>query len=273
MRISLFILSLAFYVATPSLSALAGDGLLITPHRIVLDGRDREARVTLTNSGSASATYRLFFVNYRMTRKGDFDPVTSPSAVTDAGDRFLDKMIRFSPRQVELPAGETQIVRLMLRLPAALQDGEYRSHLVVQSIPKKELEPRVLQEGKARATITTLYGISIPIILRRGKTSAEARFGEGRLETENDQKALLIPLQRTGNASIYGDVTVTLRQPKQKDIVIGQSNGLAVYPPLPERELRIPLQLPVGAKGQIHVVFHESEDSRKILAERILEVK
>ncbi len=270
MRTNGFLFFLAFFLVATA-PANAGDGLLITPHRIVLDGREREARVTLTNSGTAPATYRLFFVNYRMTHKGEFEPVTT---VTQLGDQFLDKMIRFSPRQVELPAGETQIVRLMLRLPAALSDGEYRSHLVVQSVPKKELESRVVKKGeRTQATITTLYGISIPVILRRGKTKAAALFDEGSLETLDDQKMLVIPLLRTGNASIYGDITVTLRQPKQKEIVIGQSNGLAIYPPLSERELRIPLQIPPDAKGQIQVVYHESEDPRKILAERILEVK
>ena len=35
-----------------------------------------------------------------------------------------------------LAPGETQAVRLLLRKPGNLADGEYRSHLLMQNVPK-----------------------------------------------------------------------------------------------------------------------------------------
>ncbi len=55
-------------IATASLAALAqaAGGVMITPTRIVFEGRTRSAEVTVRNSGTASATYRISFKNMRM---------------------------------------------------------------------------------------------------------------------------------------------------------------------------------------------------------------
>ena len=41
-------------------------------------------------------------------------------------------LVRYSPRQVELAPGEVQTVRIQIRKPEGLKDGEYHSHLVFQ---------------------------------------------------------------------------------------------------------------------------------------------
>ena len=41
--------------------ALAQGSLMVTPRRIVFEGRDRSAEVTLSNRGSVAGTYRISY--------------------------------------------------------------------------------------------------------------------------------------------------------------------------------------------------------------------
>ena len=45
------------------------------------------------------------------------------------GEHFADGMLSWSPRQITLQPGTAQVVRLMVRKPEGLAEGEYRSHL------------------------------------------------------------------------------------------------------------------------------------------------
>ena len=94
----------------------------------------RTAQVDLINNGSEPATYRISLVNQRMGEDGQFLPVDTPLA----GELFANDMVQFSPRQVTLQPGTSQTVRVMVRKPAGLAAGEYRSHLHFEKMP----EPR-----------------------------------------------------------------------------------------------------------------------------------
>lgn len=110
--------------------AFAGE-LMVHPTRVVFDGNTRTAQIDVINSGTETMTYRISLIRRRMTDTGEFVPVES----AHEQERFADEMIRYSPRQVVIPPGGTQAVRLQLRKPANLEDGEYRSHLLFQALP------------------------------------------------------------------------------------------------------------------------------------------
>ena len=126
-------------------TANAGANLMITPTRIVFEERTRTAQVTLMNNGSDTGNYRISFINQNMTDDGRFVEVKEGEE-----GMFSNSMVRYSPRQITLPAGQSQVVRLMLRKPRDLKDGEYRSHMLFQSLPKagkSSLESAGLKDG------------------------------------------------------------------------------------------------------------------------------
>lgn len=237
--------------------ALAGAGLLISPQRIVLEGRDREATVTVSNAGDETGGYRIFFTNYEMTEQGAFAPVSAGTS-----GNFADGLVRFSPRQIVLAPGETQVIRLSVRRLAGLAPAEYRSHLVFQGVPRKgAAKPLTSEKGKARAAITTLYGVSIPVIYRNRTSPAKLSIAGAEVAHDRSGSArLAVELLRSGDESIYGNVKVSYRGPDaEKFVAIGESNGNAVYVPLARRFVMVPLSVSGFAKGGVVRVLVENE--------------
>ena len=113
----------------------AGAELSLFPTRIVLEKNQRSAQVELLNRGTAPETYRISVVNRRMTVDGDI--VLADNAEPD--ERFAEAMVRYSPRQVTLQPGQSQTVRVLLRKPAELAAGEYRSHLQFDRVEAQPL--------------------------------------------------------------------------------------------------------------------------------------
>lgn len=233
--------------------ALAGAGLLITPHRVVIEGREHEARVSISNAGDEPGGYRLFFINYAMDVDGGFTPVT------DGAGAALDGFTRYSPRHVALAPGETQVVRISVRRPADLKPGEYRSHLVFQAVPRKgESHPVESKQGKAKASITTLYGLSIPVIYRHRAREATVRIGA--VDVAPGRTAARVELLRTGDTSVYGNLRVAFRAAAGGDFKpVGESNGNAVYPPLERRFVTVPLDGAAGSGGTLRVTFETDQ--------------
>src|SRR5205823_6329510 len=95
---------LLFLCSALAATAAQGQGspgdLLVAPTRVVLEGRQRTAEITLVNIGPATATYRISLVNLRMDKMGGTREVEASSA--EPGERFANELVRFSPRQVTL---------------------------------------------------------------------------------------------------------------------------------------------------------------------------
>lgn len=242
----------------------AASQLMVAPTRIVFDGKSRSAQVTVINSGDTTGTYRIKVVNKRMTEDGQVKDVESPNP----DELFADKMIRFSPRQVVLEPGKTQVVRLSLRKPAKLKDGEYRSHLLFQAIPENagtDIQSAVNQKG-INVKLTAIVSVSIPVIVRHGDTNASVAFTSIKHQAAMDDKStptLLLELERTGNQSVYGDFLTEYVNSQGNSIVVSQINGVAIYTPNKKRTVKIPLTVPPGVElknGVVKVYYRSPQD-------------
>lgn len=232
--------------------------LMVTPARIVMEGTQRATQIDLINTGDVETTYRVSVVNRRMTETGAFVPTGNPAP----DERFADQMIRFSPKQVVLAPGEGQSVRLMVRRPANMEPGEYRTHLLLQALPR--VPPANEQPDETSGfniQLTPVYGVTIPIIVRYGATSASVIIQDAHVDRVTTP-AVVVDLVRSGNRSVYGDITAYHVSPKGGQTVVGIVKGLAVYTPNRLRQMRLPLDLDPKAQGMIRVVFRERGDSR-----------
>lgn len=250
--------------------------LMLYPTRIVFEGNQRTAQIQLINSGTESKTYRIALVNRRMSETGSFSDIEEPLP----GELFADPMLRFSPRQVTLAPGAGQTVRMMVRKPANLAAGEYRSHLLFSQQPdalgSNSIETRNTQNNGIGVVITALVGAAIPVIVRHGKLEAEVELTHLELQSTGQAPFLALWMERTGDRSVYGDLAATFTPKGGAETVIGRANGVAVYSPNPVRRARLALGLPSGkplADGVLRVTFQEpAEAGGKLLAEAALQV-
>jgi hypothetical protein len=235
--------------AVPAVRTLGG--LLVAPTRLVFEGRQRTGQLTLVNTGADTATYRISLVRLRMTETGGFREVQQP----DSAELFADTLVRFSPRRVELPPGVPQTVRLQLRLPADLPAGEYRSHLLFRAVPVSAPEDpeRSAPVTDLQLTLRAVYGVSIPIIVRHGALVAGLSLSDPRVGSvpgAEPAAQLMVTLNRSGDRSVYGDLTAVLVREGQPDLVVGLAKGLAVYTPNTRRTCVLPLRLPLSLDPQ-----------------------
>jgi len=246
---------------------LALADLALFPTRIVLEKTQRAAQVELMNSGTAPETYRINLVNRRMSETGEFTALEAP----DAGDLFANPLLRYSPRQVTIQPGSSQTVRILLRKPADLAPGEYRSHLQFDRVADSAGASSVEQAGNTGdksigVVITALVGASIPVIVRHGETQASTTLSElALLPAAGDAgPALSFQINRSGNRSVYGDLTVSFTPNGGKPVELAKAGALAVYVPNALRRARMQLQVPPGtalAAGSLGLSYRERAEA------------
>jgi P pilus assembly chaperone PapD len=262
----------AFALAAATAHAQAPGDLLVAPTRVVFEGRERSAAITLVNTGDATATYRISFVNLRMNDEGGTAEVETSGAT--AGELFAAELVRYSPRQVTLAPKVAQTVRIQLRLPAGLAPGEYRSHLLFRAVPS----PATPSATAERATelsiqLTAILGISIPVIVRHGTTRAAASLSDLDIVPATalgGPQSLGFRIHRTGNQSIYGDFTATFVPARGTPTVVAIANGVAVYTPNLGRTAALTLRPPPGvvlADGRLHLAYTMQGKGNETIAE------
>ena len=200
------------WVASSDARGQGAGNLVVSPTRIIFEGRTRTAQISLLNRGSAAATYRISVINMRMTENGAFKEIDEPAP----GEQFADRLIRYAPRQVVLAPGGTQAVRLLLRKPHGLEPGEYRSHLLLRAIPsggvRQSIETPSGQDAGIPIHLIPVYGVKIPVIVRHGDLKARVSLSDLTLAPASGQgkgHRLSFRINRDGNRSVLGDLTVT----------------------------------------------------------------
>lgn len=240
----------------------------LVPLRVVLDTGKRSAEIYVINSGNAEGRYRLSFSHMDMDAFGNL--TTRPAGQRAMGELFADDMLRFSPHEMTLAPGESQVVRVQLKLPADLPEGEYRAHLSAVTLPPDGGVSAHAAQGQFSVKLHPAFGISIPVIIRKGHLSATAALDHAQLSTAG-ARSLLVDLERQGNASIYGDFEVRFAPKSGKALDAGQMKGVAVYTPNPLRHVQIPLAPQAVGAGTFQIRFVDPE-TRATLAETRLEV-
>lgn len=266
-------------IAVPAMPLLAAPGdLLISPVRVVLEGRQRSAELTLVNRGEEAMTYRVEFENRRMLEDGRFEAV----AEAREGELFADSMIRYAPRRITLEPGSPQTIRVLLRKPSDLAEGEYRSHLLFRAVPEASDSNSIeslTDEGGQELSIRLIpvYGVTIPVIVRQGDLNAQVKIADAKVMPAEGQKEprLSILLERQGARSVYGNVAVRFAGSPEDEGLIGLIRGLAVYTPNKSRRVELPLDAALAGKlagREVEIAFSDVGPSgEKVLArERIL---
>jgi hypothetical protein len=236
----------------------AQGNLLIAPTRLVLDGR-RGDEVILSNIGNQEETYRVSLELRRMDENGNL--VVVQEADANATEKAALEMIRYAPRRVTLPPAQPQAIRISARPGADLPDGEYRVHMSFAALPKvvPVTEAPADKNGIA-INLIPVYGIVMPIIIRKGELTVTAGLANPRIVHGPDGDQFAVEMTRSGNESVYGDLFVYRQGAKEPAFV---ARGIGVYPEITTRHTAFtvtPEQV-AAMKGPVRVEYREAVES------------
>lgn len=237
--------------------------------RILIESDERSSSFTLTNDSSDTITYRMRFQEIGLDDNGRmiiFDSANLPENHLSSAS-----IIRFSPRQISLAAGESQVVRVIARRKPSLPAGEYRSHLNIQALPiigddvLRELSGFSKDLAVMNASSPTKVGITIPVIVRNKTTSVAIGVDSITYPVGKDGliRSARVKFNRTGDRSVYG--SLELRDDKNRSNLLGNISGYAIYHPYTESTISIPLKKPVRTKTipkKVEITFINHEDGK-----------
>ena len=244
---------------------------MIMPKRLVFDGSQRSHEINLANTGRDTAVYAISFINYKMTDDGNFEQVEEPGK----GQRFAIDFLRYFPRRVTLAPNEAQTIRVQLTRTGNLEQGEYRSHMYFRAVEEQTAlgtEEANDAEGIS-INIKTVFGISIPVIIRHGESTTQVELKDIHLERSGEFPKLSLSINRSGNMSVYGDFNVNHISPQGQVTEIGSVKGVSVYTPNSHRNFSFELRDASAvdlSSGRLEITYSEDKGKNMATAEKLL---
>jgi hypothetical protein len=186
-------------------ASAAGGAIQLSSARLTVEPRQRTAGITLTNRSAQEQRYRVSIIDMVMDLNG---LVSEVGADKPSHARSASHWVLATPATIRLAPGESQKIRLLVRRPGGLPDGEYRAHLSVAQEPPVDiaggLRETVSADVGLQLDITTVHTTVLPIFIEQGRTYSNASIVGARLL--EDGKRVIISLKREGNASFRGFV-------------------------------------------------------------------
>ncbi|MBU6394874.1 MAG: hypothetical protein KGQ75_09905 [Sphingomonadales bacterium] len=257
-----------------------GASINLTPRRVIFDGVKRTEAIYVFNQGSKAATVEVSLIDNVMLADGDIVPVsqlaTRGAAAAGAAEALhsAHDMILATPSRLLLEPGKGKTIRLRAALPdAAATPTEFRTHLTVTTLPDADSgltadAAATTERGELSMRVQSVFGISIPLIVRSGDTSAAASLSgfalvhggvRGSAAAAN-APVLQFSLGRTGTSSIYGNIEVRAGEGKNSEM-IGFVRGISVYSELSARQVRVNL-MREPRKGELLSIRFSDDEGR-----------
>jgi P pilus assembly protein, chaperone PapD len=259
-RIHTVVLRLCALVALGP-AALAAQGVLVAPTGIFIDSHTRGGSVELYNPGadpvevsiSTAFGYPVSDSLGRITLYLDSAPdSTRPSAAA-----WVDAY----PRRLIMRPRERRTVRLFVRPPANLPDGEYWSRLIVdakggQVAVQSPASSSGIQVGLA-LEVRTIVGV----FYRKGRASTGVEMSGARARVSHDSLTVCARFTRQGSAAFLGAMHATLTDRTGKQVA-SLSSPLAVYYTLaPCVQATVPALVP--GRYVVHLLVDTNRDDLK----------
>lgn len=252
-------------------AAKDAQAIRLTMKRIEFEGSKRTEVLTIINNEAQARTYRMGWKRMKMTE--DKALVNLDPGEKVPGLEGVEDLVRFAPRRVTIPPGGSQQIRLMLRKPKDLPEGEYRSHFWVQ--PEADVQKfDETRQGEGGVALKMLAGVTLPVIVRHGNLTATGSFEGGTAQVRGDKIEIVMTLIRSGQRSLYGDIDMVCSGGGQQQI---QSiRGVAVYAETTRRRIKFNMPVPadVNACREITVTYREPATARgelgAVIAETVL---
>ncbi len=198
--------------------------------------------------------YRISTVYYKMEKDGAMTKVAEPKKE----ETFAGDLLRFSPKTVTLEPDVEQIVRVMLKLPAQLADGEFRAHLHFEGMDDAEDKNLIVETKESAMNLKARMAIAIPVIVKKGTPTSTITFSDLKvIKTPNEKTKFSVTMKKDGSANAYGDLALVNVLKSGKIKPVGEVNGISSY--IAERTLSYPLNLGDVEAGTLKLIYKKPE--------------
>ena len=256
MRHIFAIILIAAFIMTPTFAEARID---MVPRIVVIENRERAGEAVILNLSNETREFDISLINYRQLEDGNYETLETP-----LDPNFNpDEIVRMSPRTFTLGPNGKQIVRMSLRKPADLPDGEYRYHfLALSKATDAEKEP---SSENVQVVLTMNVGIAIPVVVRHGDLSVTSKLTDFELvapsNTKSKQPELQFVATREGGASALGQITIDWSNNGGPYEEIGMITNFNLFTEINQREGAVPLkQLPTN--GNLRIRYTDTETGR-----------
>ena len=200
-NIFLLVMLAAATLIAPAPIQAQGQGsiLFVSPNRVTVEPDEKIQTITVNNRSDVERRYDIRVVDQVMNEQGSTQRM-------DVGFKYSAKeMLRFVPKRFSLQPGERQTIRVMVRRPASLADGDYHSHMLFREIPLQRTADTPVGASAAGASgasfeIKTLYGLAIPVVVQSGAINSSISLMDVQMLKNPTGPVLAVSLQRAGNA-------------------------------------------------------------------------
>lgn len=263
----IYILTFLTFLAAVLFSTYSHARIDILPRKVVMENRDRSAEITVMNLFDEPSMMRASIIHYRQNEDGSYTKLEAP--LSDVFDP--EPIARFSPRQFILSPGGRQKIRLSLRKPADLAEGEYRFHVLVTRYDVEDEKAQSTQGVGIQLQMN--MGVAIPVVVRQGNLDVSAKMEDIRIipasESSSGRPRLGLTILREGSAGSIGELQVLWTPKGAKTRKIGEITNMNVFSEINKRNIAVPLEeLPLGA-GQLRLIY--KNDDGNVFDEVILD--
>ncbi|WP_028110927.1 fimbrial biogenesis chaperone [Ferrimonas futtsuensis] len=224
---------------------LAQANLLISPQRLYFEPGQRSDALILKNISDSLQKFDIRFQEMAMSPEGKLLPLPDTPY-------SLASMVRYSPRRVTLEPGASQTIRMALRMRGDLEEGEYRSHLVIRQIPTQQQADQSQGGDNLALQIRPMLSMSIPVIARKGAPDSSLAIEAAEIHPHHVQ----VTVSASGNRSVYGDLELVQQQSGQATR-LGTLRGVALYPEVDRLTFKVPLNRPIQSDAPIEILYRE----------------
>lgn len=239
--------------------------LKLTAKRIFFEGRTRSENLLIINETNEEQTYRISWEERKMGPTGGLKPL-SQNEIDAMGIKASD-MVKYSPRRVTLAPQQSQHIRLALRRPGDLPDGEYRSHLRISTEPKPR-KNKGTPTGRLGATIDVDPAITIPVYVRKGNLEGSLNISDLNASMISaDTLNIKFRMNREGNKSIYARTDMICNMLSPNAYILRSLKWIPIYTDTAYRQRAFNVKIPEGQPlcRSVSIRMHDADSERTIL--------
>lgn len=271
-----FVFNVLLVFACLAFPAASYASLLITPLQVVIEGRERSANIVLVNTSQYEVTYRMMWQQLvQVQDKGGY------VVDTDAEATHLQDIAVFTPRQITLKPREKQTIRVAIRRPADLPDGEYKSHLRFRIIDdgksQVDFQSNEPDSSEVRVGARVLASYSIPVVYRKGERDVSISIMDPsfQINPKTGKMMMELPVERSGTQGVIGVVEAYHKPNGGSEELISTLGNSSLYPEITRRIFKLVTNLSGLAPGVMRIVFKTAEgrtEEQEVIAERAIPI-
>lgn len=228
-------------------AARAG-AVAVSPLAVYLDSGNRTGAMTLFNPGDRPEEIEIDFAFGYPESDAEGNVALTIVEEPGADEPNAVEWLRAFPRRLVLEPGQRQVVRIMIRPPAGISDGEYWARALIRA---RGGQPAVELRGDVAVHVDVETVVVAAVNYRHGDVSTGVEVTGAEAGRDGDRVVGLIDLSRAGNTAFLGRLLAELVDSRGR-VVAATEDVLAVYRTI---RRRVEIDVPADADGPLELRY------------------